>query len=205
MLESWEQPDRAAYTAPSIVVALDEVTLAKIDQEERADGHASAVEGSRARAEAASDLLRPGRTLRSGWRGRSVPRRRATSTRTRRLLMAAQTPLAFEPVHQLRDRMTKGEITPVDIIEGYLNRIARYDAKLHAYIDIYADEARAAAHAAAAAMAAGHRIGPFHGIPVAVEDFVEITGRLTTGGCRAWTTAVRPIPRPWWRRWLRRA
>ena len=100
--------------------------------------------------------------------------------------MAAQTPLAFEPVHQLRDRMTKGEITPVDIIEGYLNRIARYDAKLHAYIDIYADEARAAAHAAAAAMASGHRIGPFHGIPVAVEDLVEITGRLTTGGCRAW-------------------
>ena len=58
--------------------------------------------------------------------------------------MAAQTPLAFEPVHQLRDRMTQGEITPVDIVEGYLDRIARYDAKLHAYIDIYADEARAA-------------------------------------------------------------
>ena len=65
--------------------------------------------------------------------------------------MAAQTPLAFEPVHQLRDRLTQGEITPVAIVEGYLDRIARYDAKLHAYIDVYADEARAAAHAAAAA------------------------------------------------------
>ena len=100
--------------------------------------------------------------------------------------MAAQTPLAFEPVHQLRDRMTKGEITPVEIVEGYLDRIARYDAKLHAYIDIYADDARAAAHAAAAGMASGHRIGPFHGIPVAVKDLVEIAGRVTTGGCRAW-------------------
>ena len=30
-----------------------------MDQEEREDGHAIAVEGSRARAEAASDLLRP--------------------------------------------------------------------------------------------------------------------------------------------------
>src|SRR5207247_3618013 len=54
--------------------------------------------------------------------------------------MAAQTPLAFEPVHQLRDRMTKGEITPVEIVEGYMDRIARYDAKLHAHIAIYADE-----------------------------------------------------------------
>jgi aspartyl-tRNA(Asn)/glutamyl-tRNA(Gln) amidotransferase subunit A len=100
--------------------------------------------------------------------------------------MAAQTPLAFEPVHQLRDRLTQGEITPVAIVEGYLDRIARYDAKLHAYIDVYADEARAAAHAAAAAMASGHRIGPFHGIPVAVKDLVEIAGRVTTGGCGAW-------------------
>ena len=32
--------------------------------------------------------------------------------------MAAQTPLAFEPVHQLRDRLTKGEITPVDNRRG---------------------------------------------------------------------------------------
>ena len=100
--------------------------------------------------------------------------------------MAAHTPLAFEPVHQLRDRMTKGETSPVDIVEGYLDRIARYDAKLHAYIDVYADDARTAAKAAAAAMASGHRIGPFHGIPIAVKDLVEIEGRVTTGGCRAW-------------------
>ena len=110
--------------------------------------------------------------------------------------MAAQTPLAFEPVHQLRDRMTKGEITPVEIVEGYLDRIARYDAKLHAYIDIYADEARAAAHAVAAAMASGHRIGPFHGIPVAVKDLVEIAGRVTTGAVGSGTTAARPLPPP---------
>ena len=35
--------------------------------------------------------------------------------------MAAQTPLALEPVHQLRDRLTQGEITPVAIVEGYLS------------------------------------------------------------------------------------
>ena len=62
--------------------------------------------------------------------------------------MAAQTPLAFEPVHQLRDRMTKGETSPVGLVEGYLDRIARYEAKLHAYIEVYADDARTAAQAA---------------------------------------------------------
>jgi len=56
-----------------------------MDQEEREDGHTIAVEGSLARAEAASDLLFPGRPLRSRWRDRSAPRCRATGTRTRRL------------------------------------------------------------------------------------------------------------------------
>ncbi|MCZ6874634.1 MAG: amidase [bacterium] len=100
--------------------------------------------------------------------------------------MTANTHLAFEPVHRLRDRISKGEAGPVEVVEGYLNRIARYDEKLHAYIDVYADDARAAAKAAADAIASGHRIGPLHGIPVAVKDIVEIDGRVTTGGCGAW-------------------
>jgi aspartyl-tRNA(Asn)/glutamyl-tRNA(Gln) amidotransferase subunit A len=100
--------------------------------------------------------------------------------------MATPTQLAFEPVHRLCDRMTRGEISPVDIVEGYLKRIARYDDKLHAFIEVYADDARMAAKAAADAMASGHRIGPLHGIPVAVKDIVEIEGRVTTGGCGAW-------------------
>ncbi|ETX09345.1 MAG: hypothetical protein ETSY2_00120 [Candidatus Entotheonella gemina] len=100
--------------------------------------------------------------------------------------MAAMTQLAFEPVHRLCDRMTRGEISPVGIVEGYLDRIARYDDKLHACIEVYADDARVAAKAAADAMASGHRIGPLHGIPVAVKDIVEIEGRVTPGGCGAW-------------------
>ena len=100
--------------------------------------------------------------------------------------MAATTPVAFEPVHRLCERMTQGDISPVGIVDAYLDRIARYDGKLHAYIDVYADDARLAAKAAADAMASGHRIGPLHGIPVAVKDIVEIEGRVTTGGCGAW-------------------
>jgi aspartyl-tRNA(Asn)/glutamyl-tRNA(Gln) amidotransferase subunit A len=69
--------------------------------------------------------------------------------------MAAPTQLAFEPVHRLCDRMSRGEISPVDIVEGYLERIARYDNKLHAFIEVYADDARMAAKAAADAMASG--------------------------------------------------
>lgn len=100
--------------------------------------------------------------------------------------MTTNTELAFEPVHQLRDRINRGETSPVEIVQGFLDRIARYDEKLHAYIDVYADDALTVAQAAADAIASGHRIGPLHGIPVAVKDIVEINGRVTTGGCGAW-------------------
>jgi hypothetical protein len=33
--------------------------------------------------------------------------------------MTANTQLAFEPVHQLRDRLTRGETSPVEIVQEY--------------------------------------------------------------------------------------
>ncbi|HKS88407.1 MAG TPA: amidase, partial [Stellaceae bacterium] len=47
-------------------------------------------------------------------------------------------------------------------------------------------EARLAAEAAEKAIRSGHRIGPFHGIPIALKDLIEIEGRITTGGSEAW-------------------
>jgi len=94
--------------------------------------------------------------------------------------------VALEPVHRLVGMIDRGETTPVEIVEACLERVARHDGKLHAYVEVYEKDARAAAEAAARAIAHGHRVGPLHGIPVAVKDLVEISGRITTGGCGAW-------------------
>jgi aspartyl-tRNA(Asn)/glutamyl-tRNA(Gln) amidotransferase subunit A len=97
------------------------------------------------------------------------------------------------PVHRLRDALASGELTSAALVDGLLGRIARDDAKLHAFVHVYAEEARAAAAAADAARRAGHAVGPLHGIPVAVKDIVDIEGRVTTGGSKVWEKRISPL------------
>ena len=97
------------------------------------------------------------------------------------------------PVHRLRDALASGELTSAALVDGLLERISRQDAKLHAFVHVYAEEARVVAAAADAARRAGHAVGPLHGIPVAVKDIVDIEGRITTGGSKVWQERVSPL------------
>ncbi len=98
----------------------------------------------------------------------------------------SSTDLAFLPVHELSRQLMARRVSAVEVTEACLDRIAARDAKLHAFVEVYADEARLAARGADAAIRSGHAVGPLHGIPVALKDLVEIEGKVVTGGCEAW-------------------
>ena len=106
--------------------------------------------------------------------------------------MAHPDNLAFTPVHELAADLGAGRLSSQALTEACLARIEKHDGKLHAFVAVYADEALRAAHAADEAIAAGHRVGPFHGIPVAIKDIVDIEGRVTTGGSKVWEKRVSP-------------
>ena len=59
---------------------------------------------------------------------------------------------------------------------------------LHSFIAVYADDARLAAEGADRAIRSGHRMGPLHGVPIALKDLVELEGRVTTGGSKVWAS-----------------
>jgi aspartyl-tRNA(Asn)/glutamyl-tRNA(Gln) amidotransferase subunit A len=107
--------------------------------------------------------------------------------------MTDATELAFTSATELAAAIGRGELTSASLVSTLLERIELLDPKLHAFVDVYADDARQAAGAADAARAAGHAVGPFHGIPVAVKDIVDIQGRVTTGGSKAWVDRVSPL------------
>ncbi len=90
------------------------------------------------------------------------------------------------PVHQLSREIAARRLSPVDVVEACLARIAAADAKLHAFVEVYGDDARLAARAAEAAIRAGHAVGPLHGVPIALKDLIELEGRVVTGGCEVW-------------------
>src|SRR5256714_2747639 len=73
------------------------------------------------------------------------------------------------------------ELSPVELVDSRLDRIARFDGKLNSFIRVLADEARAAAGAAEAEIAAGRYRGPLHGIPIGLKDIYETAGVATTG------------------------
>jgi aspartyl-tRNA(Asn)/glutamyl-tRNA(Gln) amidotransferase subunit A len=94
--------------------------------------------------------------------------------------------LTLLPVHQLSRELHERRLSPVDLVDAYLARIAASDPKLHAFVDVYADDARLAARGAEAAIRSGHAVGPLHGIPIALKDLIELEGKVVTGGCEVW-------------------
>lgn len=98
----------------------------------------------------------------------------------------ANTDPSFLPAHYLAAEIAARRLSPVIIVEALLARIAAHDAKLHAFIDVYRDDARLAAEAADKAIRSGHAVGPLHGVPIALKDLIDLEGRVTTGGSMAW-------------------
>src|SRR5213082_1428368 len=73
------------------------------------------------------------------------------------------------------------ELSPVELVDSRLARIEKLDGKLHSFIRVLADSARAEARAAEAEIAGGNYRGPLHGIPIGLKDIYETAGVPTTG------------------------
>ncbi len=80
--------------------------------------------------------------------------------------------------------LAAGKLTAPELLEIYLQRIARLDPQLRSYRVVLGDTARQEAAAAQRRLEAGERL-PLLGVPVAIKDDVDITGQTTTYGTSA--------------------
>ena len=78
-------------------------------------------------------------------------------------------------------RITKKELSPVELVDSYIARIESIGAQLDAFITPTLDLARDQAKAAEGEIAAGNNKGPLHGIPFGLKDIYETKGILTSG------------------------
>ena len=85
-----------------------------------------------------------------------------------------------------------GTLTPRDAIEECLNAIEALDPAVGAWQAVYEEEARAAADLASIAIVEGTPKGPFHGVPFALKDIVDVEGKITTAGCYEWKDRQSP-------------
>src|ERR671930_694531 len=82
------------------------------------------------------------------------------------------------------------QVSPVEVVQAYLDRIERFDGQLHAYITVMRDAALAAARQAEQTVLRGDTVGPLFGVPVAVKDQFWTRGILTTNGSRVYRNFV---------------
>lgn len=83
-----------------------------------------------------------------------------------------------------------GRSTPRAHLDLLLERIQRLDDRLHAFVAVHAEEARAAADAAGHAIRRGYPVGPLLGVPFALKDIVDVAGHETRGGSEAFAGRV---------------
>lgn len=81
----------------------------------------------------------------------------------------------------------RGELSPVELVGHYLDRIDRLDGELGAFITVTADAARAQAREAehavrTAAARAEAELPPLHGVPTAIKDVTLTAGVPTSYG-----------------------
>jgi aspartyl-tRNA(Asn)/glutamyl-tRNA(Gln) amidotransferase subunit A len=83
-------------------------------------------------------------------------------------------------IHELHDKLIKGETTSAEITESVLGRIKAVDDKVKAYITVTDEIARAQAREADKRIKAGDISSPLLGIPIAVKDNMCTEGIRTT-------------------------
>jgi amidase len=91
------------------------------------------------------------------------------------------TDVAFAGAARQAELVRGGEISPLELVDLYLERIERLEPQLNAFRVVLSEQARAEAQEAERRRAAGEE-APLLGVPIAVKDNHDVAGVLTTHG-----------------------
>jgi aspartyl-tRNA(Asn)/glutamyl-tRNA(Gln) amidotransferase subunit A len=82
--------------------------------------------------------------------------------------------------------MRLGELSPVEVAEAVIERIAALNDDVFAFCGLDNDKVLKAAGEAESALTRGELVGPLHGVPVSVKDLIFTTDFPTVGGSKAY-------------------
>ena len=92
--------------------------------------------------------------------------------------------IPFLSATELASHIREKDISPVEAVQAYLDRMKQVDPKLNSYITVLADEALEAARRAESEIASGINKGVLHGVPVGVKDQIHTKGIRTSDASR---------------------
>src|SRR6266571_3016193 len=93
--------------------------------------------------------------------------------------------IAFMPATELLARIGRRDLSPVEVVDAFLERIGRLNKELNAYVLVLADEARQKARDAEKALTGKREHPPLLGLPIAIKDLFDMkAGVPNTFGCK---------------------
>lgn len=98
--------------------------------------------------------------------------------------------LCFMPATELRERILRRQVSPVEVTLAVLERAGRLQPELNCFITLCHDTAIEAAREAEQALMRGQPTGLLHGIPFTCKDLVNTAGVRTTFGSRLFAENV---------------
>ena len=91
--------------------------------------------------------------------------------------------VAFAGIVRQAEMVRRGDVTPTELVDLYLERIERFDPDLNSYRIVLAERARADAKQVEERLAAGEgERMDLAGVPIAIKDTEHLAGEITTWG-----------------------
>jgi amidase len=102
-------------------------------------------------------------------------------------LMALSDELAYLPATELALRIRRRQLSPVEVVDAFIQRIEQRNKSLNAFVYFGFEDARKRAKETEQALMAGEALGPLHGVPTAMKDLFDFKpGWVSTfGGVKA--------------------
>ncbi|OQP39802.1 hypothetical protein A4H97_16395 [Niastella yeongjuensis] len=93
-------------------------------------------------------------------------------------------PVYYQQASTLAEMIRNKEITSVEVVQAHLDRVAAINPKINAVVTLMGEQALKDAAAADKAVAAGHILGPLHGVPFSIKDAIDTAGVFTQYGSK---------------------
>ena len=84
--------------------------------------------------------------------------------------------LTFLSAVSMAEQIRQKKLSPVELVEAHLAKIARLNPQLNAFVHLSAEDALVKAREAEASVMRGDSLGPLHGVPISIKSSIDVSG-----------------------------
>lgn len=93
-------------------------------------------------------------------------------------------------ISEASKQIRTGELSTVELVSSCLEKIDRREGTIHAWAEVYREQAIEMAHKCDKDVSADKPLGSMHGIPIGVKDIIDVKDMWTRAGCTVYPPRI---------------